>query len=103
MIVKMMPFAFVLNEDILSLLIPLMALLIPIVAILTRHQQRMTELIREQNQPVASPELAAMRDEIKALKDIVHQQAIALDSASPRMTPPAAPVIDNSLQDRLHP
>lgn len=53
----------------------------PIIAILTSHQRKMAELFR--SQPPAqmiNPETQALREEIRELKVLVHQQSIAIDN-----------------------
>ncbi|CAN1515775.1 hypothetical protein MCEMSE15_00928 [Fimbriimonadaceae bacterium] len=64
-----------------AIMIPILALLIPVVAILTKHQQRMAELIHggEQNRQ-SSQEMLALRHEIAELRSLVHQQSIAVDN-----------------------
>lgn len=64
-----------------AIMIPILALLIPVVAILTKHQQRMAELIHggEQNRQ-SSQEMHALRHEIAELRSLVHQQSIAVDN-----------------------
>jgi hypothetical protein len=64
-----------------AIMIPILALMIPVVAILTKHQQRMAELIHggEQNRQ-SSQEMLALRHEIAELRNLVHQQSIAVDN-----------------------
>jgi hypothetical protein len=64
-----------------AIMIPILALLIPVVAILTKHQQRMAELIHggDQNRQ-SSQEILALRHEIAELRSLVHQQSIAVDN-----------------------
>jgi len=91
-------------DDILPFLIPIIALMIPIIVILTKHQQKMAELLRgSAQQQQANPEISELRREIYDLKQIVSQQAIALDDflstqAKMRTTPPEAP---EELRNRL--
>ncbi len=69
-------------EDLTGLLAVALALGIPIVAILTSHQQKMARLFGE-NQRAAnatSPETHALREELRELKSLVHQQSIAIDN-----------------------
>lgn len=70
-------------EDFLPLLIPIIIFMIPIVSILTKHQQRMTELIH--GSAGNRQDVEALKQEIKELKALVHQQTIQLDSLSNRM------------------
>lgn len=74
-------------EDIFPFLIPLVIFMIPIVAILTSHQRKMAELLHGSGQQLLpSPEIEALRREVLELKQIVHQQTIAIDSI--RQLPP---------------
>ncbi|RYG25373.1 hypothetical protein EON82_07390 [bacterium] len=53
----------------------------PIIAILTTHQRKMAELLHARYAaPAINPETAALREEIRELKELVHQQAIAIDN-----------------------
>lgn len=73
--------------DIIENLIPLSAVVLifgmPIVAMFTHHQRRMAELLRDKGaaQSAASDQqVAALRNEVAELRQLVHQQAIELDS-----------------------
>jgi len=77
------------------LLIPIMIFMIPIIAILTSHQQKMAKLIhgnQSENQMNAAilQELQAMRAEVAHLREVVNQQALAVDDIRtyPRPTVP---------------
>lgn len=75
-------------EDVLPFMIPLVIFMIPIVAILTSHQRKMAELLHgSRQQQLPSPEIDALRREVLELKQIVHQQTIAIDGI--RQLPPA--------------
>lgn len=81
-----MPLAAI--EDVLPLLIPIIIFMIPIVAILTNHQRKMAELLHGSRQnSLPSPEVDALRREVQELKQIVHQQTIAIDNL--RQLPPS--------------
>jgi hypothetical protein len=79
-------------------LIPIVAIMmvfgVPIIAMLLRHQQRMAELLHSRPQMNVDPRIDALQQDMAALKDLVHQQTIALDriSALPR---------GNEVQDRI--
>lgn len=66
----------------LALMIPIIAVGAPflmiIVGQMTKHQQRMAELIQATSHHV-DPRIDALQAEIADLKDLVHQQTIALD------------------------
>jgi hypothetical protein len=64
--------------DKLPLLIPIIIFLIPIVAILTAHQQKMAQIMNNRPQ-LPNPDVEALRQEIRELKQLIHQQAIAMD------------------------
>ena len=87
----------------LAIFIPIIALMIPVVALLTKHQQRMTELVHgnvvngmEGNSERLLQEIQSLRLEVTELKQILYQQAISLDSM--RNAP-----IPAKLEDRLDP
>ena len=74
-----MPLAAI--EDIMPFVIPIVLFMIPIVWILTSHQRKMAELLhgtRQNNLP--NPEVDMLRREVQELKQIVHQQTIAIDN-----------------------
>lgn len=64
----------------LPLLIPIVALLIPIVAVLTKHQQRMAEIMAQGKVDGPSSEISALRGEVSELKRLLYQQTIVLDN-----------------------
>lgn len=68
--------------DIIWVLVPVTALCIPIVAILTRHQQKMAELLRSGHAQLPQQtqgEIAHLQREVAQLKQIVSQQSILID------------------------
>ncbi len=67
-----------LGPEMIAVFIPVIALCIPIVAVLTKHQQRMAELLHG-SQGVNVEETHRMRNELNQLRDLVAQQTIALD------------------------
>jgi hypothetical protein len=77
-----------LPTEVMALMIPLVALMIPIVVTLTKHQQRMAEIL---HRPGDANEVEALRREVAELKSLVHQQAFALDRLS---TPIIAAEVD---------
>jgi predicted PurR-regulated permease PerM len=87
------------GPEILALMIPIVVLMIPIVAILTSHQQKMAKIIHEGRSNSTSSEIEALRQEIRELKQLVHQQSIAIDSFGAR---PAAPPKPESIEHRLN-
>lgn len=73
--------------SILPFMIPILALMIPIVAILTAHQRHMAQILHQNRDSGVGQEVQRLSDEIQALKELVHQQALALDSATSRLYP----------------
>lgn len=79
-------------------MIPIIAIMmvfgVPIIAMLLRHQQKMAELLHSRPQLTVDPRIDSLQQDMAALKDLVHQQTIALDrlSALPR---------GNEVQDRI--
>lgn len=68
--------------DVLPFLIPILALMIPIVVILTRHQQKMAEIMRSDSmrQNTVNPEMELLRQEMRMLRETVNQQTIQMDN-----------------------
>lgn len=53
---------------------------IPIIAILTAHQRKMAQILHENARATGvNPEIQMLREEIRELKGLIHQQAIAID------------------------
>ena len=88
------------GKDLAPVLVMGFFVLIPIVKILLNHQHKMTELtyrLNQQSMPTQLPEHHQVQQDMQDLKQLVHQQAIAIDNLSTkldRMGPPA-------VQDRL--
>lgn len=66
-----------------AVIVPVIIFMIPIIAILTAHQRKMAEIIHRKPQ-VNSNEMDVLHREIGELKQLVHQQAIALDDMRSR-------------------
>ena len=79
------------------LFIPIVALCIPIIKMLVQHQQRMAEIIHGTANEHSHAEIAQLRHEVYELKQLVHQQMIALDSHSSMTRVP----VETPLQRRL--
>ena len=72
--------------------------MVPIVAqIITRHKQRMAEIANRSGRNENSSEVSQLRSEVSELKEMLHQQMIAVDSiiSAPRFTR------DEPIQQRL--
>ena len=72
-------------DDILPFMIPIIALMIPIVAILVKHQQAMAQLIHGGSRNAQQDqEIAAMKEEMRVLREAVNQQTLLLESINNR-------------------
>jgi len=69
-----------LNELIATIFTMLLIVLPFIFLIFTKHQQNMAAILRSNQAPQFNPEMAAMRQEIQELKQLIHQQAIMMDT-----------------------
>lgn len=87
------------GEAIIGLLLGGIALMTPIVFILTKHQQKMATIMRQDQAQVQSPEI---QKELAALKEIIHQQTIAIDSISRSQAELGARLSQQELQERVH-
>lgn len=77
-------------ENIFPFLIPLVVFMIPIIAILTSHQRRMAELIHgNRHNQNSSAEIDMLRRELQEVKQLVHQQTLAIDSLTRYQLPSA--------------
>ena len=63
-------------EAILGLLLGGIFLLTPIIFILTKHQQKMATILNQNN----GAQLTTQNNDIASLKELVHQQSIAIDN-----------------------
>lgn len=70
-------------DDIFPFLIGALIFMIPIIAILTQHQRKMALIMRgrdEQGRAVKTPDVDQVREEMNELRQLIHQQSIALDN-----------------------
>lgn len=74
-------------------------MLVVIVTVLTQHQRKMAEIMR--NTPQANPEVERLRDEVLRLKQIVHDQAIALDNLAPRPQVGVGDQVSEAVRNRI--
>jgi len=79
-----------------ALIIPIVVFLIPILGILTQHQQKMAQLLNERGR-VDPQELAVLREEMRQLRELVHQQTITMDSLMQYQRA----AVESTVQDRL--
>jgi len=75
---------------VIGVMVPIVALMIPIVAILSRHQRQMAEIIHGRNASALEAEVVALREEVRALRNQVHLQSLALEARQADQPPPAA-------------
>ena len=88
------------SHDLAPVLIMGIIFLLPIVKILVNHQQKMTEMtyrLNQQNVQPPLPEQDQMRRDMQDLKQLVQQQAIAIDNLSTKLDRMGTPTV----QDRL--
>jgi hypothetical protein len=72
-------------REILPIMIPIIALMIPIVAILSKHQQTMAQLIHGGSRTAQQDqEIAALKEEMRVLRETVSQQTLLLESINNR-------------------
>lgn len=80
-----------------ELLIPLVAVAAPfavaIIAMMTKHQQKMAELYHRHAQTV-DPRIDQLQSEVRELKELIHQQTIALDRI-------ASPMPSGEIRERI--
>jgi hypothetical protein len=69
------------SEDMIGLAAVVLLFGTPIIGMLLRHQRKMAELYAAQHvSHGVNPETMALREEIRELKELVHQQSIAIDN-----------------------
>jgi uncharacterized protein YlxW (UPF0749 family) len=66
------------GKDFAPMIASIFVMMIPIIAILTRHQQKMTLLMRQDNQS-HNPELYALQNDVHELKSMVSSIAMSVD------------------------
>lgn len=81
-------------EDLAPVLVTGLLMLWPIMKLLIGHQQKMAELIHRTNQQPATAEFQQLQSDMQQLKNLVHQQAIAIDNLSSKLD-------DKKVQERL--
>ena len=86
-------------EGVIALSIPIFIVMIPIVAILTRHQQRMAELMRggpSAPDPNQALEMDKLRQDMNRLQNVVSTLAINVENLKDEVRSGGV------IQDRLH-
>jgi hypothetical protein len=88
-----LPIAFDLGPETFGLAVPIIIFLIPIVAILTKHQQKMAEIMHSGalNQG-SNREVEILRAEVGELKAMIQQQTIAIDNLQMMQRQPTKPL-----------
>ncbi len=84
----------------LGVLIPILGIVAGIVAILAKHQQRMTMIIHAPGNRQSTDEVAQLRKEVFELKQMVHEQMIALDSYAGRPSTSTDLPLQQRMEDR---
>lgn len=90
-----------LNPANLGVLVAIVAMLIPIVAILTAHQRKMAEIIHQNQARQGYGEIETLRQEMRELKQLIHQQAISLEDIRTRQALTQAAPAQGEIQTRL--
>jgi hypothetical protein len=76
-------------------------LLIPLVVILTSHQRKMAEMIHGKRTQLPNPEVETLRKEMAEVRELLHQQMIAIDNLSRINAPLNGHNSDDSVRNRL--
>ena len=82
------------GKDFAPMIASIFVMMIPIVAILTRHQQKMTMLMRQDQQPL-NPDLYALQNDVQQLKSMVSSIAMSVDDLKNEVRS------NSQLQDRI--
>ncbi|MEA2554295.1 MAG: hypothetical protein QOJ65_2471 [Fimbriimonadaceae bacterium] len=72
-------------------------MMVPIVKMFLSHQQKMAELVHRVNQQPSMPEQDQLRQELRDLKTLVHQQSITLDNLTSKLENSSEPKIEQRL------
>ena len=84
------------SDDMIGLAAVVLIFGTPIIGMLLRHQRKMAELFATQQVGLGvNAETMALREEIRELKELVHQQSIAIDNLARPM------FIDERPQERV--
>ncbi len=86
------------GDEIVAIIIGGITMLIPIVFILTKHQQKMATILRQDQ---AQGHAAEVQMELAALREVVHQQTIAIDNISRSQAELRTELARQELQQRV--
>lgn len=86
-------------EELVGIIIGGITMMIPIVFILTKHQQKMAMIMRQDQTPANSVDV---QRELAALREIVSQQTIAIDNISRSQAELGAKLSRQELHERVH-
>lgn len=86
------------SEAIVGIIVGGITMLIPIVFILTKHQQKMATIMRQDQ---AQGNSLDVQRELVSLREIVHQQTIAIDNISRSQAELGAKLSRQELQERV--
>lgn len=85
----------------IGVLIPIVALMIPIVVIMSRHQQKMAEIVRGQGSDQLRSDVEALKQEVGYLRGVVSSQTVVLENLRKRsldQAPPTGPILADPSQ-----
>lgn len=86
------------SESLVAIIVGGITMMIPIVFILTKHQQRMATIMRKDQVQGNSVDV---KQELASLREIVHQQTIAIDNISRSQAELGAKLSRQELQERV--
>ena len=86
------------NES--AVLVFICAMVSLVVSAMLRHQRRMAEIIHGTASQHNNSEITQLRQEVYELKQLVHQQTIALDSYAGRPSMPVEVPLQRRLEER---
>lgn len=81
------------GDELMAMVVGVVFFMIPIVAILTRHQQKMAELLRGKDPHQQDTQVQALSAQVERLTQAMHAQTLVIDELSRKLntTPPPAP------------
>ena len=87
--------------ELTPLIIPILLFLTPIVAILTAHQRKMAELMHMRQAPQRDFEMESLRSEIRELKQLLHEQTLAIDNLTSRQARNGHSAVQFDMRERI--
>lgn len=91
------------GDEVMAMVLGFAFLLIPIVAILTRHQQKMAELVHKRGE-AQDPQVQALSAQVERLTQALHAQTLAVDELSRKLdpTPQQPPAFEQSPRNYIN-